>query len=115
MIQIFTTLAAIFAIFEGYVFVKTEEISDKIELLKSDKESDPDSPIINSIRIFYSLWCFAGLFTQEWKLFLGLIILSIVTPIFCLKFSKLSRWFIRFDSIISIIFLTLIFLCLIDF
>ena len=102
---LFGIVAILFELWSIYNFKKLTSFGEKLQ--KNSKLSEEEKvPITYNENVFifciwsYFLWTFVGLFTSQWVLFLGLIMLSLLTGLIN-KIKRTETWnFV--DSVLSI-------------
>ena len=102
---LFGIVAILFELWSIYNFKKLTSFGEKLQ--KNSKLSEEEKvPITYNESVFifciwsYFLWTFVGLFTSQWVLFLGLIMLSLLTGLIN-KIKRTETWnFV--DSVLSI-------------
>jgi len=98
---VFYSFAVIPLLMELFVFSHTDIFLEYLHRVKNKQTLTQNQKFCSSLSVLYSIWCFIGLFSTNWVLFLIITILGF--------FSTENYWFRKLDASICIIILLLIF------
>jgi hypothetical protein len=98
-------LLAIFPIaWEMYSLLNIKKVFEINKLSKTLKQEEytPSIKALGICMLGYYIWCFIGLFSSQWILFLLIFVLSVIP--------KNKLWILFFDALLSLIILLFIIL-----